>query len=666
MEGRTGKLIGSPARSRGGALALSVVLLFLPGQTSAEITFRSRTDVDVGTAPASFALLDSAASTLLVANDEGLAVLRNHDGDFVFSYQYSGTRQVKWVAAGALDQDGQPHVAFGSRSESRVSVMRTDGHGGFGEPHDVAIPTPPRVIKIRPLGKRGGAALFVAHDDGLAVITADGRGGFHPQGVAAPRFAADFEVADLNGDGQADLLVVAEDENQLAMFEGIGGGVFRPAGRLATQPRPRRVCVADANRDSRPDLFVVGANGLVLWQRDRLGGFSSPKRLLSATSLSGLALGDVTGDGLLDVAVVDRSRGTVSFLVGTANGKFALADSYVVHSGPEAVLLADLSGNGRLDAVVLNQLGNSVTVLRNLGGGTFDSSHGILSEVGDLAAVTVADFDRDSHLDLAVTSGESGRLGVFLGDGGGRFAALPTQPIGGQPRDLVAGSFDADDAPDLAIVKFSAGEVAILSGDGRGGFAAPILIPVGLGPTAIASGSFGGTGRADLAVANLLSDSVSVLYGTGSGFAHATNFPVDGRPSFLMVADADDDGHQDLIVGNDFRESVDILHGTGRRLSAPQTTTLGSTARPSLAEDFDGDGLADLVIINEGDGTIDILPGTGPGIFGARRTFPVGRDPQAAASGDFDDDGRPDLAVIHRATGVIAVLLNRSVSPVED
>src|SRR5262249_31380669 len=157
-------------------------------------------------------------------------------------------------------------------------------------------------------------------------------------------------------------------------------------------------------------------------------------------------------DGRLDLAVLDRSRSTLEFLLGTEGG-FLPGDMYLVGYGAEAVVLADLDGDQKIDALTLNRLGDNATLLRGRGGGVFDGVV-CLRALGDLPAVAVDDFDRDEHPDLAVASEDGGRVVVFLGRGDGRFRATPPIAVGRQPRALVAGDFNQDDLADLAVVNF--------------------------------------------------------------------------------------------------------------------------------------------------------------------------------------------------------------------
>jgi hypothetical protein len=625
----------------------------------AEIVFQHREDVRIGSGPTAVALVAGSPPLLLVSNADGLAAFHYEDGILEHGGRSPAGRGVPVLTVGPIGDGRALTVAYGGRDASRIALAPIDSHGAVGAPELVPLPALPRLARAADLGRGAHAAAFVAHDRGLSILVR-GPDTWQRDDLAISDVVRDFAVADLDGDGTADIAAVEEGHNDVVVFHGSGDGRFATPTRITSVRRPRRVVIADVNGDRRPDILVIGDDGLAV-HFGQANGFSSPQRLEGGDQLADVAVADVNGDGRADLALLDRGRSTLNVLFGDEGGRFRNGDCYLVGSGAEMALLADLDGDGRIDAVTFNRLADNATILRGRGGGAFDGIRCLRADVGDLTAIVADDFDGDEHPDLAVASEDGGKLGVFLSIGNGQFRALPPIVVGRQPRALVAGDFNQDDIPDLAAVNFGGDTVTILLGDGHGGFGPPRTVGVGTGPTAISVGSFSSDTSTDLAVVNGLSDSVSVLYGDGHGqFPTVATFPVGARPSFLIVGDTNRDGHQDLVVGSQFSESIAILLGDGHQLAAPTTNKLSGTARPSIAEDFDGDGQMDLVNIDEAAGSIEILPGTGPGTFGTPIRLSVGRDPHAVALGDFDRDGRIDIAVAHRATQTVAILLNRS------
>lgn len=660
--------IGATRRTRA-VLAISFALAAASPAAQAVVSFQGRFDLDVGPAPRAMAFLDST-DAVVVASGQGLTVLRRGADGFAAAYRLPMRRAIASLAVGRLT--GSPHTDLAVVDTNELSIVPGIGAGAFGAPLPVASAARPVAVRARPLNRNGTLGLFVRSDAGIDVVLPSGARDVQTLPIPSLRFASDVDVADLNADGQPDLLAVNENDNRLIVLTGAGDGTFRPIDDLTTIRAPRRLIAADADGDGRPDAIVAGESGVAVHLRTAAAGsdgtdsphpsaFGTPRWILSEPHLGGFAAGDINRDGHLDIAVVDSRRDALICLFGRGDGTFVPGNAYAVGRGPQEVLLTDLAQDGTLDALVLNHLGNSITVLRGSGNGAFAGTPILLGSARDATAATTADFNLDHHIDVAVASETSGTISVFLGDGRGHFVARP--PVrAGHPRAMVAGPFGPDAAPGLAVADFGGNRVLLLHGDGQGGFAAPVVFAVGGGPTAIVSGSF--RGHTDLAVANRNSDSVSVLYGDGrGGFSPAVTSPVGPQPNFLMVGDMNHDGAADLVVGNDESRTVTILHGSARGLGAPQTDQLADIARPLVAEDFDGDGHVDLVATNAGAGAIEVLPGAPSGGFGTRLTFPAGHHPSALTAGDFNEDGRLDLAVVHRDEGTVSILLNTSSAP---
>lgn len=625
------------------------------------ITFRTASDVRVGTGPTSLAFADLDGPRLIVGRDEGLAVVGPLDSNFPVTARVSTLQFAKSVIVGAFTTRGSSDIACIAGTEPALHILKHSGRIDFGRVSEVPLPAPPRKLRAGGVGVDGTVGIFVSHDAGISWLAPLGGGRFVLHQASAHPFPTDFDVGDINGDGWPDVAVVDSGNNRLQISMGRADGKFDAPHMVPSVRKPTHVVVADGNADRRPDLVVIGHPGAAVQMQLPDGTFAAPVTLWSDPQLGNATTGDLDGDGLLDLIVTNAGRGIVALLFGSGDGTFELRRSYAVGVGPSDLVVADVTRDNRPDILVLNALGDSITLLRGLGNGHFDGAPTLIGTVVDFAALTLADIDGDTHLDIAVTSETAGRLSLFLGNGRGDFAALPIINVGRQLRGIVAADLDGGGVTDLALSDFGGDRVAILIGEGYGAFAAPRYLGVGQGPSGIATGNFQGRGPIDLAVANSLNDTVSVLYNDGAGtFADAVTFPVVPRPTFLLVGDVNKDRRPDVLVGNDYSDTVSILDGDGQALGRPRTDKLASSVRAALGEDFDRDGFVDLAIPNEVGKAVDILPGQRGGAFNERLTVWVGHQPRALASGDVNGDGRMDVVVLHRDPPAMTILLNET------
>src|SRR5436190_116357 len=111
-----------------------------------------------------------------------------------------------------------------------------------------------------------------------------------------------------------------------------------------------------------------------------------------------LAVGDLNGDGKLDVANANSQVSAVTVLLGNGDGTLAPFQSYPTFSLPQDVVIADLTGDGIPDLATPDYTGADVTVLRGIGDGTFAPR--VSYPVGPgLVAIVAVDLDGDGRRD---------------------------------------------------------------------------------------------------------------------------------------------------------------------------------------------------------------------------------------------------------------------------
>jgi FG-GAP-like repeat/RTX calcium-binding nonapeptide repeat (4 copies) len=271
--------------------------------------------------------------------------------------------------------------------------------------------------------------------------------------------------------------------------------------------------------------------------------------------------------------------------------------------------------------------------------------------------VTISDFNDDRHLDLAVANNgypffNSGGVVVLLGGGNGSFRLVKQFDAHTRPSALVSADFDADTHPDVAVANQGSDDVSLLRGVGDGTFGAPNNVAVGGGPAGIVAAFLNSDRHPDLAVANsgASSNNVSILLGTGDGsFSPATNIPVGTTPDALAAGDFNDDTNLDLVVANALgggSGSVLLGRGDGSFRDA-MTFPTGRGPESVAVGDFDGDTIPDLAfaISDPGlGGTLAVLLGAGDGSFGKPTKFQVGSSAATGvAAADFNADSVTDL-----------------------
>jgi hypothetical protein len=423
--------------------------------------------------------------------------------------------------------------------------------------------------------------------------------------------------------------------------------------------------VGDFNGDGIPDLATP--DGVYLGLGD--GNFRNPSTGLGLPDPSyayrAIATGDFTGNGRLDLALVDLLNNSVVVLLGNGDGTFQLAGEYAVGNGPDSLVVGNFTGDGRLDLAAANFWSNDVSILMGNGDGTFQPARVFDAGTGPHSLVA-GDFTGDGKLDLVVAN-DSG-ISMLLGNGDGTFQSPLSNALAGQTgvgnRELVAGDFNGDGKLDLAVadlphqdsVGTDPGGVNVLLGNGDGTFQPPREYATASAELLVTA-DFTGDDKLDLVAAGGLG--VTMLLGNGNG-TFQTQEPFLTEPSmfYLVTADFNRDGRLDLAIGAESFGPPDITIWLGkgdgtfqsRRQPQPQIQN-------AIAGDFNGDGRLDLAGFDYNTNEVSILVGYGDGTFQPARNYPVGTFPYAIVSGDFNGDGRLDLAVADIGSNDVSVLL---------
>ncbi len=207
-------------------------------------------------------------------------------------------------------------------------------------------------------------------------------------------------------------------------------------------------------------------------------------------------------------------------------------------------MVGDIDGDGNLDLAVASDAAGSISILPGKGDGTFKAVTYIATGAAQVGSVTLADFDRDGNLDLATTSAPDNAVYVLINNGNNNFSfASPKKyTMNGGPYYLTIGDFDRDGSPDIISANDGSNNVGVLlnSGNGNGTFGAATYYGVGAGSIFANAADINGDDRIDLtAVTN---NGLSVLLSGQAETATLSNVTVAGCSVQSLVATYGGDG----------------------------------------------------------------------------------------------------------------------------
>ncbi|MCI0657080.1 MAG: VCBS repeat-containing protein [Acidobacteria bacterium] len=347
-----------------------------------------------------------------------------------------------------------------------------------------------------------------------------------------------------------------------------------------------------------------------------------PIEALQYAPIGAAGVGDLNGDGNLDLAAGRVDTDEVAVLLGNGDGSFGPEVRIAGGVGPMALKVADFDADGKLDLaeVVLNWPylypdpipPGTLLVSKGNGDGTFAAPVPYFTGPYPLR-MSVADFNGDGVPDIAVADfGDIGPvlpdLRVYLGNPGGPLSPRFPKRIPSFPSDMDVGDFNLDGHPDIVVTTRrdrSASSASILLGNGDGTFQDPTLLAQFSETTKVAVGvaDLNGDGKPDLVVAD-----------SGDGF------PPPNNPGAVHVFLGE--GNGSFLPGAVFQAGY-----------APYDVTLG---------DFNGDSNIDL-FTETGGGYESFFPGLGDGTFGPQERYGLFGSPTILGSFDFNGDHLEDL-----------------------
>jgi hypothetical protein len=329
--------------------------------------------------------------------------------------------------------------------------------------------------------------------------------------------------------------------------------------------------------------------------------------MISAETTANASLGDLDGDGDLDVVLAKGFHSPLVnvVLLNDGKGHFEQHSLGDIADRSFSAPLGDLDGDGDLDIVIGNEDPDRKLIYFNDGKGHFT----LVGSFGDpdwnSRIVNVSDLNGDGRPDVVVPvrDGRNKKGGVYIcmNDGRGRFPSCrllwPRSAI-----QIAVGDLTDDGAPDL-VVPGDGGQSYAFINDGQGRFDQNHPFgPARVATRAVALGDLNGDGRLDIIMGNDAGGALA-FFNRGAGvFSDGVPLGEKADDVFAVaVADLNGDGEADVVLGNGRMPCAILLnHGKGRAFTRVRTGDKQCRTLGLAVGDLTGDGFPEIVFARFG------------------------------------------------------------------
>jgi len=340
------------------------------------------------------------------------------------------------ICTADFNGDGWLDIAISNRGTDNVCVFVGDGAGDFEllSCVDIGSTNTPRYVVAGDLDGDGdidaatsnwngafdddypGGSVSILLNDGFGFLTVFDEHLFYR--------ASCIDIADLNEDGHLDLVVPHWDLTQGSQGPGItsillnnGDASFKEV-QVANGIQPRGVDIGDLDGDGDLDIAIsnLASNTVTIVENLGSNNFNNTVHTLKVgTGPRFLAIGDLDDDGLSDLAVVHKDVDTLGIYLNQGGMIFSWETSYKTADNPHSTYVEDINGDCNLDVIVSHVGENVIYLYKNNGLGELELPQQLVS-LHAPAHVITADVNGDDKPDILTADVNGGYFSVHVSE----------------------------------------------------------------------------------------------------------------------------------------------------------------------------------------------------------------------------------------------------------
>ena len=606
-------------------------------------------------------------------SDDKIAWYENDGNEAFTAHTITTTADgARSVYAADMDGDGDVDVLSASEEDDKIAWYENNGSETFTA-HIIITPNllEPKSVYAADVDGDGDMDVLSAASSwwpavNIAWYENDGSEAFTAHTITTTADGAySVYAADMDGDGDMDVLSASENDDKIAWYENDGNGAFTAHTITTTSYNAYSVYAADMDGDGDMDVLSASAgDDKIAWYENTTPPpitqniiLLTPQNNTGEANLTPTFTWHSEGQGTLQhMLYIDTDPnpfdgGTV-YDASTAQS-FTLADPLIAGTlyywGVEVT-----DDNGSQQSVVY-----TFTPLNSSQGGQFGVQQIISTNANGAKSVYAADMDWDGDMDVLSASEEDDKIAWYENNGSGSFTAHTITTTADGAHSVYAADVDGDGDMDVLSASYFDDKIAWYENDGSEIFISHTITTNADGARSVYAADVDGDGDMDVLSASYLANKIAWYENDGNEAftAHTITTTADNAYS-VYAADVDGDGDMDVLSASSFEWSgvkIAWYENNGNEVFTAHTiTTDAKLAYSVYAVDVDGDGYMDVLSASGGDDKIAWYENNGSGAFTAHTITTTADGAHSVYAADADGDGDMDVLSASHGDGKIA------------
>ena len=468
----------------------------------------------------------------------------------------------------------------------------------------------------------------------------------------------DLKTADLDNDGDQDIISVSIHDNQIAWYKNINSKTFSPQKIVSTSAiSVSSSAVADLNNDGNVDI-IANSNNKLIWFKNNSNSFSGKKIIKNATFGAGsIIAADLNKDGNKDIISSSLKDKNIYWCQNDGKGNFAKPVTLAeVNSAPTYIEVSDLNNDSEPDLVYSSKNSGHMFFIKNLGEGNFSSPSNLISNKSEgTDKFAVNDINNDGKKDILTINKSKNKIFIYFNNGDSSWKKQNFNAEEGQVKSVSLTDIDADGDQDILVsyYKNKAGKLFWYENKMEGStFKKHKNLCLSEYPiNTIHTANLSGDNKPEIVSAIHKDNKIIWFKNKSNGFAKYTLLTdSDTKPGAIQHCDMNNDNHPDILYSSPQSDQIAWYKnkGDGSFKRAQIITNNASGAESIYASDLDGDQDIDVISAARNDNRIVWHKNTGETTYD--RKIIISNSASGIKSiycSDLNGDGKNDLLCVY-------------------